>query len=193
MKQSEFDDLVRRKFAEFERQNGRVPTLKELSASLGVEERMLERKLKKALTTIGTDAQTEGTSAFKSTLRQVMSKGLLNYENPGEEDLLLLLLKARQSKSGMATMQWEIPPLEMELVVDISNRRSKPRWTFGVRMQPCKSSFRILFCVEADVSELPDHIHPGIFRFDSAGRKENSERSESQPVENVVPFKRKER
>lgn len=191
MKQSEFDDLVRRKFAEFERQNGRVPTLKELSASLGVEERMLERKLKKALATIGTDAQTEGTSAFKSTLRQVMSKGLLNYENPGEEDLLLLLLKARQSKSGMATMQWEIPPLEMELVVEVSKTLSKPRWSLGMRLQPSKSSFRLLFCVEADVSELPDHIGPGMLRSGEKARRNKSDESKSQTGK-IVPFKRKE-
>jgi len=62
MKQSEFDDLVKRKFAEFERQNGRVPTVKELAASLDVDERLLERKLKKALTTMGSDAQTEGSA-----------------------------------------------------------------------------------------------------------------------------------
>ena len=192
MKQSEFDDLVRRKFAEFERQNGRVPTLKELSASLGVEERMLERKLKKALATIGTDAQTEGTSAFKSTLRQVMSKGLLNYENPGEEDLLLLLLKARQSKSGMATMQWEIPPLEMELVVEVSKTLSKPRWSLGMRLQPSKSSFRLLFCVEADVSELPDHIGPGMLRIGEKARRNKSDEAKSQTGK-IVPFKRKER
>ncbi|MBA3858619.1 MAG: hypothetical protein C0507_17060 [Cyanobacteria bacterium PR.3.49] len=192
MKQSEFDDLVRRKFAEFERQNGRVPTLKELSASLGVEERMLERKLKKALTTIGTDAQTEGTSAFKSTLRQVMSKGLLNYENPGIEDLQLLLLKGRQSKTGMASMEWEIPPLQFELTVQIFDARSKPEWTLCMRMSK-ERTFHRLFGVRSHIDELSEHIHPGIFRFDSAGRKENSERSESQPVENVVPFKRKER
>jgi len=62
MKQSEFDDLVKRKFAEFERQNGRVPTVKELAASLDVDERLLERKLKKALTTMGSDAQTEASA-----------------------------------------------------------------------------------------------------------------------------------
>lgn len=46
MKPSEFDDLVRKKFAEFERQHGRVPTLPELAATLGVEKRLLERKLR---------------------------------------------------------------------------------------------------------------------------------------------------
>jgi hypothetical protein len=190
MKQSEFDDLVRRKFAEFERLNGRVPTIKELSATLGVEERMLERKLKKALATIGTDAQTEGTSAFKSTLRQILSKGLLDCEIPGEEDLQLLLLKARQSTSRMASMHWEVPPLEMELIVEVPRVRSKPRWTFAVRMPSSSSKFNTVNCVEADISELPDHIHPGMLRIGSNKRQSNSEQAEA--VEGkIVPFKKR--
>lgn len=192
MKQSEFDDLVKRKFAEFERQNGRVPSMKELSASLGVEERMLERKLKRALATIGTDAQTEGTSAFKSTLRQMLSRGLLNYEIPGEDDLQLLLLKARQSKTGMASMEWEIQPLQFELSVQVFDARSKPEWTLCLRL--CKErSFHRLFSVRSHIDELSEHIHPGIFRFNTANRNQNSESRQSQPAENVVAFKRKER
>ena len=104
MRTPDFDHLVRKKFAEFERQNGRVPTMQELASTLGVEERMLERKLRKALATMGTDLQTEGTSAFKSTLRQILSKGLLQNETPVESDLQLLLMKARQSKSRAAEL-----------------------------------------------------------------------------------------
>lgn len=185
MKPSEFDDLVRKKFAEFERQHGRVPTLPELAATLGVEKRLLERKLRRALALIGTDAQIEGTSAFKSTLRQVMSKGLLNCELPGKDDLQLLLMKARQSNAKSAAMQWEMSSIEMELTVELFDAKSKPRWTLRSNFESSNDKFRKLLSVQADVDELDQYIGPGLLRLESSGVEEVQK-------DNVVQFKRPE-
>ncbi|MBA3992042.1 MAG: hypothetical protein C0469_00850 [Cyanobacteria bacterium DS2.3.42] len=187
MKPSEFDDLVRKKFAEFERQHGRVPTLPELAASLGVDKRLLERKLKRALALIGTDAKIEGTSAFKATLRQVMSKGLLNSEMPEKEDLQLLLLKARQSNVRSATMNWDMASLQMELTVVLSDTKNKPQWFLRSRFEYSNEDFRLVSVVEADVDELEKYIGPGLLML--------SRPDEQEPVvqkDNVVQFKRPE-
>lgn len=185
MKPSEFDDLVRKKFAEFERQNGRVPTLPELAATLGVERRLLERKLKRALAMIGTDAQIEGTSAFKATLRQVMSKGLLSSEMPGQEDLQLLLMKARQSNAKSATMSWDMAPLQMELTVVLSDTKSKPQWFLRSRFESSNDDFKLLSIVHADVNELDKYIGPGLLSLSTPVE-------ETVHKDNVVQFKRPE-
>ncbi len=185
MKPSEFDDLVRKKFAEFERQHGRVPTLPELAATLGVEKRLLERKLRRALAMIGTDAQIEGTSAFKSTLRQVMSKGLLSNEMPSKEDLQLLLMKARQSNARSATMSWDMTPLNMELTVRLSDTNSKPQWFLRSKLEN-STVFRLVSCVDADIDELDKYIGPGLLSLSTPEEKETVHK------DNVVQFKRPE-
>ena len=185
MKPSEFDALVRKKFAEFERQNGRAPTLPELAATLGVEKRMLERKLRRALAMIGTDAQIEGTSAFKSTLRQVMSRGLLSSEMPGQDDLQLLLLKARQSNARSATMTWDMAPLKMELTVKLSSSNSKPQWFLRSKFDSPNDEFKMLSIVEADVDELDKYIGPGLLSLGTPVE-------ETVHKDNVVQFKKPE-
>ncbi len=185
MKPSEFDDLVRKKFAEFERQNGRAPTLPELAATLGVEKRMLERKLRRALAMIGTDAQIEGTSAFKYTLRQVMSRGLLSSEMPGKDDLQLLLLKARQSNARSATMSWDMSPLLMELTVVLKDPNAKPQWFLRSKFESSNDEFKLLSSVQADVEELDRYIGPGLLSL-------STPEEETVHKDNVVQFKKPE-
>ncbi len=193
MKPSEFDDLVKRKFAEFERQNGRAPTMPELAASLGVEERLLERKLRKALATMGTDAQTEGTSAFKSTLRQVLSKGLLSNETPVESDLQLLLMRARQSKTGTAEMKWMhddgLGEVERNLTVEISNTGKDPLWTVWFEIK--KGSMVKLLEIETDLQDI-DRIMQA-WRREPFQRHSNAlQTGEIDRKDNVVQFKKPE-
>jgi hypothetical protein len=186
MKPSDFDDLVRKKFAEFERQHGRAPTLPELAATLGVEKRLLERKLRRALALIGTDANIEGTSAFKSTLRQVMSKGLLSNEMPSKEDLQLLLLKARQSNARSATMSWDMTPLNMELTVRLPESKSKPQWFLRSKLENSDAEFKLVSCVDADIDELDKYIGPGLLSLSTPEERETVHK------DNVVQFKRPE-
>lgn len=108
MVDDEFNELVKRKFAEFERKHGRVPTVPELAVALGVDSRILARKLMKAIATLGSDAQTEGTSAFKSTLRELLSGDILTKGVPGYMDLKILLEEGRHDPKGYAEMRWTV-------------------------------------------------------------------------------------
>lgn len=124
MSDDEFNELVKRKFSEFERTKGRVPSLQELADSLGVDSRMLARKLRKAIKTLGVDAYTEGTSAFKSTLRQLLSGEILTKGLPGFHDLAMLLREAK--KNGYAEMRWK-DDNECRLIVNCANCEA-PLW-----------------------------------------------------------------
>src|SRR5271167_3516761 len=89
MEDDDFLRAVKQKLADFERRTGRVPSIEELAEELGVHSRMLPSKLRRAIATIGSDAQAEGTSAFKSSLRQVLSpslftSGICSYREIGE-------------------------------------------------------------------------------------------------------------
>lgn len=188
MKPADFDDLVRKKFAEFERQNGRVPTVPELATAVGVEERMLERKLRKALAIMGTDLQTEGTSAFQSTLRHVLSKSLLKYETPGQEDLQLLIMKARQSRAQSASMQWDLGFIgaQFEMTVKLYKDKTKPLWMVFSNIMNSSEDRKLMMAVHADVAELGQLIGPGFVRLEQQAAAEDAARKD-----NVVPLKKR--
>jgi len=113
----EFNELVKRKFAEFERKNGRVPTLQELADLLDVDSRILARKLKRAIKTLGIDNFTEGTSAFKSTLRKYLSGDILMHGAPGFADLSSLLLEAKTQNLPYSELRWYSKDVEYRLSV----------------------------------------------------------------------------
>jgi hypothetical protein len=146
MSDDEFNELVKRKFAEFERKNGRVPTLQELADNLGIDSRMLARKLRKAIKTLGVDAYTEGTSAFKSTLRDLLSGDILTKGLPGFQDLAMLLREARHN--GFAEMRWKADRSQVRLIVNCANSEA-PLW---IMFGPSGIIFKRL------AHELPDII-----------------------------------
>lgn len=127
----EFNELVKRKFAELERKHGRVPTIPELAAALGVDSRILARKLQKALAVIGTDIQTEGTSAFKSTLRELLSGGLLLNGMPGFVELNMLLDQARRDQRDYSKLSWKIGREEFQIRVSCNSEKGDLWMMFG--------------------------------------------------------------
>lgn len=117
MSDDEFNEFVKRKFADFERKNGRVPTLQELAYSLSIDSRMLARKLKRAINTLGIDNFTEGTSAFKSTLRKYLSGDILVKGSPGFADLSALLQEVKAKKLPYSELRWNSEEVEYRLTV----------------------------------------------------------------------------
>lgn len=96
MPEDQFNELMKRKFAELERKLGRVPTiqeladaLKDLADTLGVDSRSLARKLKNAL----------GSSAFKSASNEQM---------PGFMQLNMLLNQAQRDPNHFSKLHWKI-------------------------------------------------------------------------------------
>lgn len=147
MPDDDFNELVKRKFADFERKNGRVPTMQELANSLGVDSRMLARKLRKAIKTLGVDAYTEGTSAFKSTLRQLLSGDILTKGLPGFQDLAMLLREAKHN--GFAEMRWK-DDNECRLIVNCANSEA-PLW---IMFGPNGIIFKRLSSEPPDIIEI---------------------------------------
>ncbi len=117
MVDDEFNELVKRKFAEWERKHGRVPTIPELASALGVDSRMLARKLRKAIATLGTETQIEGTSAFKSTLSELLSGDILIKGVPGFMDLNMLVEQAKHDRQGFSEMRWSVEDREYCLLI----------------------------------------------------------------------------
>jgi len=117
MSDDEFNELVKRKFAEFERTKGRVPTLQELADMLSIDSRMLARKLEKALMALGTENLTEGTSAFKSTLRDLLSKSMLFRGWPGLMELCVLLQDAKANCRSGSQLRWSTKDGEYVLLL----------------------------------------------------------------------------
>lgn len=128
MSDDEFNELVKRKFSEFERTKGRVPTLQELAAALGIDSRLLARKLKRAIKTLGIDNYTEGTSAFKSTLRQYLSGDILTKGVPGFADLSALMQEVRTHRQPYSELRWKADEIEYRLAVS-GYAYSNPLWT----------------------------------------------------------------
>ncbi len=118
MVDDEFNELVKHKFAELERKHGRVPTIPELATALGVDSRMLARKLRKAIATLGTETQTEGTSAFKSTLSELLSGDILIKGVPGFMDLNMLVEQAKHDRQGFSEMRWAVEDREYCLLIN---------------------------------------------------------------------------
>lgn len=124
MPDDEFNELVKHKFAEFERKNGRVPTLQELADTLGIDSRMLARKLRKAIKTLGVDTYTEGTSAFKSTLRELLSGDILTRGTPGFADLSVLLHDVMTANLPYAELRWTSEQTEYRLYASRHTREA---------------------------------------------------------------------
>ncbi len=133
MVDDEFNELVKHKFAEFERKQGRVPTIPELAAALGVDSRMLARKLRKAIATLGTEMQTEGTSAFKSTLSELLSGDILLRGMPGFMDLNMLLEQAKREVRGFSELSWTVESIEYTLRVSAAHNDGHLWVLFGPR------------------------------------------------------------
>lgn len=124
MVDDEFNERVKRKFAELERKHGRVPTIAELANSLGVDSRFLERKLRKAIATLGTEEHTEGTSAFQSTLSELLSGDLLFQGMPGYMDLSMLFEQAKKDKRGYSKLSWRVDKNEYQLRLSVDSKGS---------------------------------------------------------------------
>lgn len=122
------NEHIRRHVADFERRTGRVPTIEELAKILEMDPRLLARRLKKSLLQIGMDAQMEGTSAFKASLTELLSSGLMDRGVPSETDLHALLQKAEENKKKFATLRWTMGDGEVSLSVQVANRGAKPLW-----------------------------------------------------------------
>lgn len=123
-----FNETIRRQVADFERRCGRVPTIEELAKILEIDPRLLARRLKKAPDTLGTDTQIEGSSAFNTSLNDIMSSGLIDRGLPGQTDLKALLEKAHENKTKFATLRWTMGDSEVSLSVQVQNRGTKPFW-----------------------------------------------------------------
>ncbi|PZM80996.1 MAG: hypothetical protein DKT66_17340 [Candidatus Melainabacteria bacterium] len=120
------NEHIKRHVAEFERHTGRVPTIEELAKILEMDPRLLARRLKKSLLQLGMDAQMEGSSAFKSSLPELLSSGMMDRGIPSEADLQALIQKAKDNKTKFATLRWTMGDGEVSLSVQVSNQ--KPQW-----------------------------------------------------------------
>ncbi len=169
------EEEIRRQVAEFERHTGRVPTIEELAKILEIDPRLLARRLKKSLILLGRDAQTEGSSAFKASLSELLSSGLVDLGIPGESDLLALLQKAKENKTKFATLRWTSGDGELSLSVQVNNSRTKPLW--------------VLCNVSAGDTEKIDEIHTDQLELVSR-MYENLEliNPRQEPASNVLPF-----
>lgn len=170
------DEAIRRQVADFERRTGRVPTIEELAKIMEIDPRLLARRLKKSLVQMGMDAQQEGTSAFKASLSEILSAGLIDKGTPGISDLESLLLKAQENKTKFATLRWTTGDGELTLSVQVLNKGAKPMWVL------CNAS-------GGETVKL-DEIHTDSLNL-VAGMYENLEliNPRHEPADNVVPFK----
>lgn len=169
------EEEIRRQVADFERRTGRVPTIEELAKILEIDPRLLARRLKKSLILLGRDAQTEGSSAFKASLSELLSSGLVDLGIPGESDLMALLQKARENKTKFATLRWTTGDGELSLSVQVTNPGSKPLW--------------VLCNVSAGDTEKIDEIQTNQLDLVSL-MYENLEliNPRQEPASNVLPF-----
>jgi len=165
---------IKRQVADFERRTGRVPTIEELAKILEIDPRLLARRLKKSLILLGMDAQSEGSSAFKASLSELLSSGLIDRGIPGESDLLALLQKASENKTKFATLRWTMGDGEVSLSVQV-NRGAKPLWVL------CNVSSGDTEKIDEICTEKLDLV---------AGMYENLEliNPRQEPADNVVPF-----
>lgn len=150
MVDDEFNELVKRKLAEWERKYGRVPTVSELADSLGIDSRILARKLKKAIAKLGTDIQTEGTSAFKSTLSELLSGELLIKGMPGFMDLNMLLEQAKREVQGYSELSWTVEKNEYTLRVSAAHNNGHLWMLYG----PKGAEFSRVTTDVSDICEL---------------------------------------
>lgn len=169
------DEEISRQVADFERRTGRVPTIEELAKILEIDPRLLARRLKKSLIMLGRDAQTEGSSAFKASLNELLSSGLIDLGIPGESDLRALLHKAKENKTKFATLRWTTGDGELSLSVQVTNPGVKPLW--------------VLCNVSAGDTEKLDEIHADNLEL-VAAMYENLEliNPRKEPADNVLPF-----
>lgn len=122
------NEHIKRHVAEFERRTGRVPTIEELAKILEIDPRLLARRLKKSMLQLEMNAQSEGTSAFKASLTELLSSGLMDRGVPSKEDLQALLKKAKENRTKFATLRWTMGDGEVSLSVQIPGRGAKPLW-----------------------------------------------------------------
>jgi hypothetical protein len=177
MSDDEFNELVKRKFSEFERTKGRVPTLQDLADTLNIDSRMLARKLEKALIALGTENLTEGTSAFKSTLRELLSKSMIFRGWPGLMELCVLLQDCRTSGRGGSQMRWSTKSGEYVLLV-----RGLPSHVEWVLFQGRKA----LFTFETE------NVSDVFLQIEALRKRESPEepQTEGATPDNVVPFRK---
>lgn len=126
MSEHDFSELVKRKFAEFERENGRVPSLHELAEILNIDLRILAQKLEESVLMLGSDNPTEGTSAFKSSLKELLSGGLLLTGWPSRTDLRALLQDAYAAPRRSSMLRWSGKNDHFVLFVRV--RSSETQW-----------------------------------------------------------------
>lgn len=170
-----YGDEIRRQVADFERRTGRVPTIEELAKELEIDPRLLARRLKKSLILLGLDEQMEGTSAFKASLSEILSSGVMDKGVPAIKDLQAILEKARENKTKFATLRWAMGDGEVSLSVQVGNRGTKPFW--------------VLCNITGGETVKLDEIHTD--RLDLvAASYENLEliNPRKEPADNVIPF-----
>lgn len=129
MDQDEYNEAIRHAMANFERQHGRVPSINELAHELGADPAALKRKLRKAMVTLGMDAQIDGTSAFKSTLREILSSGLVMAGAPGEDELANLNKEAQDAPGATVELTWSQKGSLFKLEAISSGLGRAPVWT----------------------------------------------------------------
>lgn len=134
MSEEDFIKQLKQKLSEFERRNGRVPSIGELAKELGVHTRWLRSRLRKAIATIGSDAQIEGTSAFKSSLRQLLSPSLLSSGSAGYSELEALMEEASSSLGRWVELRWPAGHDDAQylLAVRYDGRLAEPTWSLSI-------------------------------------------------------------
>ncbi len=169
------NEEIRRQVADFERRTGRVPTIEELAKDLEIDPRLLARRLKKSLILLGVDAQTEGSSAFKTSLNGMLNSGLIDRGIPGDADLQALWQKAQKNKTNFATIRWTTGDGELSLSVQVNECAAKPLW--------------VLANVSAGDTEKLDEIQTNQLDL-VAGMYENLEliNPRKEHKDNVLPF-----
>lgn len=154
MPKDDFTEIVKRQFADFERKHGRVPTyqelanqLEELAKALGADPRVFTRKLKAAVASIGIDHHVEGTSAFKSTLREILSSELLLNGMPGFKELNLLLNESRSNHGKYSKLSWRIGRRDYHLSVSSDDQKGHA-WFFS------KPSGRVFARITNEIGDI---------------------------------------